>query len=698
MTRVLRDRVLAAVMAIGLASTAAAAEQKPCFGRWASSKCELGATRIGNVCARAARLVSPANRRRCEEFAREAYFSCIEFQEDFGRKPAEQEAALAGENAEFYFDRGRVRAKAGEYDAAIGDFKASLRLKPNNAAVYFYRGCAWGEKKEYLRGIRDLDRCLRIAPSIAEAYRVRGAYWLTLADADQALADFNAFVRFDGSGNAYLCRALAWIHQSEPARAESDLEQAARLRPQDATSYYMLGGVRLWMGNDQRAIEAYNEALKFSPKMAVAYADRAIAWQRQGKPDLAAADLARAAELEPGKMPKARPARGCTVRVIVKATGAANFNYRVSWKNPVVKKPNIYRSGPNYYPASSYGAAEAARFRGYYEGLDPLTRRRAHALNEAAWHWATSRYENLRDGVRAVEAGREACELTHWKDASCLDTLAAAYAQCGDFESADKFQTLALELWPAYLGGRSQGERRLARYRQRQPLEPQDTYQESYPSAAPNAPPPPAPAQNAAAQQPQQIILNPGGFKSALQLEKHFDAERFKPQIKHGLLASPPQENSATANYSGASVPANASGSASVSQTNQPGQTNQVKPAPISTCPRVIAPGLSQDDFETVEALTNQAWLRATSRYETARDGVQAVEAAREACELSQWRVSACVEALAAAYAECGDFESAEKYQTLALELAAEAPADERHAASRRLARYRSRQSIHQGE
>jgi TPR repeat protein len=62
--------------------------------------------------------------------------------------------------------------------------------------------------------------------------------------------------------------------------------------------------------------------------------------------------------------------------------------------------------------------------------------------NGVAWLLATSKYERLRDGATAVVEARRATELS--PSATTLDTLAAAYAETGDFDNAIETQRRAI--------------------------------------------------------------------------------------------------------------------------------------------------------------------------------------------------------------------------------------------------------------
>jgi tetratricopeptide (TPR) repeat protein len=90
------------------------------------------------------------------------------------------------------------------------------------------------------------------------------------------------------------------------------------------------------------------------------------------------------------------------------------------------------------------------------------------ALNNSAMIWATAADPRFRDGRRAVEAATHTCELTEWRNPVYLDTLASAYAEAGDFESATRWQTHAIELLTDK-ATRDDFRSRLALYQKRKP-------------------------------------------------------------------------------------------------------------------------------------------------------------------------------------------------------------------------------------
>ena len=81
-----------------------------------------------------------------------------------------------------------------------------------------------------------------------------------------------------------------------------------------------------------------------------------------------------------------------------------------------------------------------------YEKTLEISENDSGILNNLAWVLATSTFDDLRDGKRAIALAKKACELTDYETAHILSTLAAGYAEIGDFVQAIEWSSKAVEL------------------------------------------------------------------------------------------------------------------------------------------------------------------------------------------------------------------------------------------------------------
>ncbi len=286
---------------------------------------------------------------------------------------------------------------------------------------------AWFEKEEYGKAIADFDQVIRLVPRDAEAYWKRGAAWQLKGEFDKAIADFNQAIRLDPrEPNVYVARGQARVSKGELDKAIIDFNEAIRLDPDDADTF-LRGATYGSPGRNTR---------KPSPTITT----------------------------RSGSTPRAL---GCT------ATGETRGEPRRNSERPLPTTTRPSDSTRRMRARNGRGIAWRAK-KEYGKALADYTEairlapKYAWAYNNRAWLWATCADEKYRDGRRAVESAARACELSDWKEASMIDTLAAGYAETGDFPKAVAYQQKANTLYTD-ANDLKKGQRRLKIYEDKKP-------------------------------------------------------------------------------------------------------------------------------------------------------------------------------------------------------------------------------------
>ena len=317
--------------------------------------------------------------------------------------------------------RAGLRLKVGDVEGAITDLEGILLDDPTNAAVV-------GAVVTQLLELDRLTEARELLTKMLEAKPSEGLYRM---------------------------RASLYRAEENYDAAKSDLDKAIAMSPKDPTSLIQRSMLAIDRDDIKSAKADFREALRIAP--VIINAEECIELRLQiALKENRHVDAINDAKLLVEKAPEDtfRRLRLATLYTIDKRPRKAIDLMSEILQDDSENVAVLRSRGDAFLSVGEHGKAIAD-----YESaisslgnVDPSTsserdiNEASGLYNNLSWVLATSPKDSVRNGGRALELAEKSAELTQYKAPHILSTLAAAYAEKGDFENARKWSNEAVKL------------------------------------------------------------------------------------------------------------------------------------------------------------------------------------------------------------------------------------------------------------
>jgi tetratricopeptide (TPR) repeat protein len=390
------------------------------------------------------------------------------------RKQAEVAVRDQPNDARARLSLGAVLARLQQNREAIEQAERAIQLAPGLGQAYQQLAALLARQERYDEAIRVSREGIGAAPFNAELRLILGnvlllrgqpaesssqiqlaselkAYWSGspgtpaamppgTGNLDEAIARYSEALRLDPTNALlHINLAAALVMQDKVDDAISHYQAAVAIQPGSDAARLGLGEALSKKGRYPEAIEQFSEILRFRPDHAPALVQLGIARARWGKPGEAVQAFTEALRINPADA-GAHNSLGNVLAQQGRHEEAVREFEQALRLNP------DHAGAHNNLAISCKKLGRVAEAIAHYREAIRLQPDSLQALNNLAWTLAAHPEAQFRNGAEAVGLATRACEATKYQNPIPLATLAAAYAEAGQFREAVSFAERAQEL------------------------------------------------------------------------------------------------------------------------------------------------------------------------------------------------------------------------------------------------------------
>jgi tetratricopeptide (TPR) repeat protein len=287
-------------------------------------------------------------------------------------------------------------------NAAIERFEAALKVYPNDPLTHGNLARIYTAQRNWAEGNKHYEIAITSSPYNARLQNSYGYALLRQGRVEEALAHLRRALELNPSLAPALFNYGDALRQSgKDDEAIKMLERGLEIEPNEPGAHAMLGTLYYAHGKLEQAQNHLETALRLRPGFGEAHRNLALVL------------------IAPGRQPSPAVLReaGAHLRKAIEING--NDFLAFTELGSLALRTNDLRSGVSFFQKALAIKPDMPEI-----------------LNNLAWILATSSDNTIRDGKEAVRLANRACEQVHFQVPVFVGTLAAAYAESGDFAKA----------------------------------------------------------------------------------------------------------------------------------------------------------------------------------------------------------------------------------------------------------------------